>query len=179
MLKSIRKYETFSIAISILLIIFSFYLIFKPEASLSFMVILIGAALVLTGIVHMVLYFTSDKENQIMSTELIEGTLYSVIGVFLIIKPNLLNEFLGIIIGAWQILQFIIKFQFAFNLKSASSPSWTLMIISSIIHIVFGILILINPLGTLVAITTISGIVLLLTEIANIGESLYMLIKIK
>ena len=127
----------------------------------------------------MVLYFTSDKENQIMSTELIEGTLYSVIGIFLIIKPNLLNEFLGIIIGTWQILQFIIKFQFAFNLKSSSSPSWLLMLISSIIHVVFGILILINPLETLVTITTISGVILLLTEIGNIGESIYMLIKTK
>ena len=53
------------------------------------------------------------------------------------------------------------------------------MLISSVVHIVFGILILINPLETLAAITTIGGIVLLLTEIGNIGESLYMLIKTK
>ncbi len=179
MQKNIRKYETFSIAISILLIIFSFYLIFKPEASLNFMVILIGATLVLTGIVHMVLYFTSDKENKIVSTELIEGTLYSVIGVFLILKPDLLNQFLGIIVGAWQLLQFIIKFQFAFNLKSASSPSWSFMLINSLVHIVFGILILFNPLAALMAITTISGIILLVTEIANIAESIFILINVK
>lgn len=179
MIDSIRKYEKFSIAISILLIIFSFYLIFKPAASLSFMVIIIGAVLVLTGIVHIVSYFTSDKEFRAMSVELIEGTLYSIIGIFLILKPNLLNEFLGIIVGAWLIIQFIIKFQFAFNLKSASSPVWAMMLISSLAHLVLGVLILFNPLASILTITTISGIVLLATEITNIIESVVFLIKAK
>ncbi len=177
MLDSIRKYEKFSIAISILLIIFSFYLIFKPEVSLNFMVIIIGATLALTGIVHIVSYFTADKEFRTMSMELIEGTLYSVIGIFLIFKPNLLNEFLGIIVGAWQLIQFIIKFQFAFNLKSATSPAWSIMLISALAHLIFGILILFNPLATILAITTISGIILLITEITNIIESIFLLIK--
>ena len=127
MIDNIKKYEKTSIATSILLIIFSLFLIFKPEASLNFIVIVIGAFMALVGIIHMVSYFTSNKEFRSMSTELIEGTLYAVIGIFLIFKPNILNEFLGVIVGAWQIIQFIIKFQFAFNLKSVSSPAWALM----------------------------------------------------
>ena len=116
MLDNIKKYEKTSIATAILLIIFSLFLIFKPQASLNFMVIVIGAFLALVGIIHIVSYFTSNKEFRAISTELIEGTLYTVIGIFLIFKPSILNEFLGIIIGAWLIIQFIIKFQFAFNL---------------------------------------------------------------
>ena len=112
-----------------------------------------------------------------MSTELIEGTLYAVIGIFLIFKPNILNEFLGVIVGAWQIIQFIIKFQFAFNLKSVSSPAWALMLASSILHLVFGLFMLINPFGSLAAITTVAGIILLVTEIGNVAESIYLLIN--
>ena len=126
----------------------------------------------------MVSYFTSNKEFRAMSTELIEGTMYAVIGIFLIFKPNILNEFLGVIVGAWQIIQFIIKFQFAFNLKSVSSATWSLMLISSLLHLVFGIIMIINPFASIVAITTIAGIILLVTEIGNIAESVYLLIKV-
>lgn len=177
MIDNIKKYEKTSIATSILLIIFSLFLIFKPEASLNFIVIVIGAFMALVGIIHMVSYFTSNKEFRSMSTELIEGTLYAVIGIFLIFKPNILNEFLGVIVGAWQIIQFIIKFQFAFNLKSVSSPAWALMLASSILHLVFGLFMLINPFGSLAAITTVAGIILLLTEIGNVAESIYLLIN--
>lgn len=178
MVDNIKKYEKTSIATSILLIIFSTFLIFKPEASLNFIVIVIGAFMALVGIIHMVSYFTSNKEFRAMSTELIEGTMYAVIGIFLIFKPNILNEFLGVIVGAWQIIQFIIKFQFAFNLKSVSSATWSLMLISSLLHLVFGIIMIINPFGSMVAITTIAGIILLITEIGNVAESIYLLIKV-
>ena len=118
MLNNIKKYEKMSIATSILLIVFSLCLIFSPQASLNFMVIVIGVFLALSGIIHIVSYFTSDKEFRSISTELIEGTIYTILGIFLIFKPSILNEFLAIIIGAWLIIQFIIKFKFAFNLKS-------------------------------------------------------------
>lgn len=177
MLDNIKKYEKTSIATAILLIIFSLFLIFKPQASLNFIVIVIGAFLAMVGIIHIVSYFSSNKEFRAISTELIEGTLYTVIGIFLIFKPSILNEFLGIIIGTWLIIQFIIKFQFAFNLKSLSLPVWSLMLVSSLLHLVFGLVMIFNPFGSMIAITTIAGIILLVTEIGNIVESIYLLFK--
>ena len=165
MLDNIKKYEKTSIATAILLIIFSLFLIFKPQASLNFIVIVIGAFLAMVGIIHIVSYFSSNKEFRAISTELIEGTLYTVIGIFLIFKPS------------WLIIQFIIKFQFAFNLKSLSLPVWSLMLISSLLHLVFGLVMIFNPFGSMIAITTIAGIILLVTEIGNIVESIYLLFK--
>lgn len=175
MLENIKKYEKFSFIISILLIVFSLFLIFKPQASLNFMVIILGVFLTLSGIFHIVSYFTSNNEFRSVSLELIEGTLYTIIGIFLIFKPTIFNEFLGIIIGSWLIIQFVIKFQFAFNLKSISSVSWPMMLISAIIHLIFGIVMLINPFTSIVAITTIAGIILLITEVGNIFESIFLL----
>lgn len=177
MVDNIKNYEKTSIATSILLIIFSMFLIFKPEASLNFIVIVIGVFMALVGIIHMVSYFTSNKEFKAMSTELIEGTVYAILGLFLIFKPNILNEFLAIIVGAWLVIQFIIKFQFAFNLKSVASPTWSIMLISSILHLIFGLVMLLNPFASIVAVTTIAGLILLITEIGNIVESILLLIK--
>ena len=178
MLDVIKKYEKTSIATSILLIILSLFLIFKPEASLNFIVIVIGVFLALIGIVHMVSYFTSNSTDKTISTELIEGTLYTVIGLFLIFKPNILNQFLGVIVGVWQIIQFIVKFQFAFNLKSLATPSWSLMLITSLLHLVFGLVIIFNPFESVVAMTTVAGVTLLVTEVSNIVESVVLLYKL-
>jgi len=177
MIENIKKYERLSIATSILLMIFSLFLIFKPEASLNFIVIIIGAFLVLVGIIHMVSYFSSNSEFKTISTELIQGTIYVVLGIFLVFKPSVLNEFLAIIIGAWLIIQFIVKFQFAFNLKSINSTVWSLMLITSLVNLVLGTLLIVNPFATIVAITTLSGIILFISEIGNIYESIYFLIK--
>ena len=176
MIDRVKNYEKASIATSILLIILAFFLIFKPEASLNFIVI--GAFLALLGIIHMVSYFTSNIENKTISTELIQGTIYTIIGLFLIFRPSILNEFLGVIIGAWQIIQFIVKFQFAFNLKSASSPTWVLMLVTALVHLVFGLVLIINPFATLATITMVTGIILLITEIGNMVESVTMLFKL-
>ncbi|MBR2785262.1 MAG: DUF308 domain-containing protein [Clostridia bacterium] len=178
MIERVKNYEKASIATSILLIILAFFLIFKPEASLNFIVIVIGAFLALLGIIHMVSYFTSNIENKTISTELIQGTIYTIIGLFLIFRPSILNEFLGVIIGAWQIIQFIVKFQFAFNLKSASSPTWVLMLVTALVHLVFGLVLIINPFATLATITMVTGIILLITEIGNMVESVTMLFKL-
>ena len=178
MIERVKNYEKASIATSILLIILAFFLIFKPEASLNFIVIVIGAFLALLGIIHMVSYFTSNIENKTISTELIQGTIYTIIGLFLIFRPSILNEFLGVIIGAWQIIQFIVKFQFAFNLKSAASPTWALMLVTSLVHLVFGLVLIINPFASIATITMVTGIVLLITEIGNIAESIAMLFKL-
>ena len=105
------------------------------------------------------------------------STVLFIIGIFLIFKPAILNEFLGIIIGAWLIIQFIIKFQFAFNLKSLALPVWSLMLISSLLHLILGILMIFNPFGSMIAITTLAGIILLVTEVGNIIESFYLLFK--
>lgn len=177
MLDNIKKFSKMSIATSILLIIFSLFLIFRPEASLNFMVIVIGVVLALTGIVHMVSYFTSNKEFRAVSSELIQGTIYTIIGLLFIFKPTILNEFLGIIVGAWLIIQFIVKFQFAFNLKSVSSPAWSVMLISALLHLAFGLVMFFNPFATIATLTTIAGIILLITEIGNLVESIYILTK--
>lgn len=177
MLEAIEKYEKTSIATSILLIILSFFLIFNPSASLKFIVIVLGICLTVMGIVHFVSYFTSNREEKTISVELIAGTVFTIIGLFLIFKPSIFNQFLGIIVGAWLIIQFIVKFQFAFNLKSAGSPTWSMMLISSLCHLVIGLIMLFNPFGSAVALTTVAGVILLISEIGNIVESVYVLSK--
>lgn len=172
---SLKKFAKSSLAISIILIVLAFLLIIKPIESLNFIVIIIGIALSVLGILHMISYFSSPNEFKAFSFELVEGIIAIAAGILLIIKPSIVNEFLATIVGAWMIIQSIIKLQFSFNLKALQNRNWILVLILSLTTLILGIIILFNPFATAIAVTTLAGIMLLISEIASIIEAITLL----
>ena len=60
-------------------------------------------------------------------------------------------------------------------MKSFNAPNWAFLLIGSIMTFVIGIIILLNPFGTAIAITQLCGIFLFVSEVINIIESIFML----
>lgn len=176
----IRKYSANTLIVSALLLILSLFLIIKPVASLNFIMKLLGCIAILDGIIHVVSYFSSSKEFKTFSFELLQGILGILLGFFFVYNPQIIIvSFLPFIIGTWIIVEGIIKLQFSFNIRAAETSNWITLFILSILTIVFGFIIIFNPFGTAVAITSLAGIVLLISEILNIIESIYVLVKFK
>ena len=63
-------------------------------------------------------------------------------------NPTLISGFLPFIIGAWMIIESIIKFQLAFNVKEIENSHWVIMLALSIITFVLGIFIIIYSAQT-------------------------------
>ena len=175
MSENIIKYLKSSIAISILLIIFSIFLIFAPEASLSLIMRILGIILIFIGLLHIINYFSEFKEFKTISIQLIIGVLTFIIGFSIIFKPLIVNDILMILIGSWIIIESVIKFQISLKRKVLGSDFWLFPFLFSIVSFIIGILVLFNPFETMLAITTICGISLLISEICNIIEDIYIL----
>ncbi|MBO5478953.1 MAG: DUF308 domain-containing protein [Clostridia bacterium] len=175
----IRKYSANTLIVSILLLLFSLFLIIKPVTSLNFIMILLGCITVLDGIIHIISYFSSSAEFRAFSFELVQGILGTLLGFVFIFNPQIIVSFLPFIIGAWIIVEGIIKFQFSFNIKGNEAGNWVILLLLSILTIILGFIIIFNPFGTAIAITTLAGIFLLVSEIVNIIESIYVLAKFK
>ena len=179
MTENIIKYLKSSIAISILLIIFSLFLIFAPEASLSLIMRILGIILIFTGVLHIINYFSEFKEFKTISIQLIVGVLTFIIGLTIIFKPLIVNDILIILIGSWIIVESVIKFQISLKEKVLGSDFWLFPLLLSIVSFLIGILVLFNPLETILTITTLYGISLLFSEICSIIEDIYMLKNVK
>ncbi len=179
MTENIIKYLKTSIAISILLIIFSIFLIFAPEASLSLIMRVLGIILIFSGLLHTINYFSEFKEFKTISVQLIIGVLTLIIGITIIFKPLIINDILVILIGSWIIIESVIKFQIALKEKVLGLDFWLLPLILSIVSFIIGVVILFNPFEAIIAITTICGIMLLISEICNIIENIYILKNVK
>lgn len=174
----IKKYNKSSIITSILMIIVAILLITKPIKTMEWIIILISAIIIIDGIFDFINYFRSDKETKLYSFGLIEGLLEVLAGVLIILNKDALITFLPLILGIWIILKNIIKIQLAINLKQISD-SWYLLLIFAILSLLLGVLIILNPFSSIIAITLLAGIFLLMTETVNLIENIYLMIKLK
>ena len=170
-----KRYAKGSIILSICFVILSLFLIFKPDTSLNVVFICLGIFLVILGIIHTVSYFSSTKETKTFSFELIEGLICIILGMVIVFNPNMIKAFLPVMVGCWIITNCVLKIQFAFNLKSSDNPSWKIILISSILNLIFGIVMVFNPFATMAALTIICGVALLVSELINIFESIAMI----
>lgn len=175
----IRKYSANTLVVSVLLLILSLFLIAKPVASLRFIIVFLGCIAILDGIIHIISYFLSTPEFKEFSFELVQGILGALLGLVVMFNPDLIVAFLPFVIGFWIIIEGIIRFQFAFNIKSNSTSNWIVLLLLSLLSITFGFIVIFNPFGTAIAITTLAGMFLLISEILNIIESIYMIAKFK
>lgn len=171
----IKKYGKNSLVISLVFAIISIFLIAKPTESLQFIIIVVGCILILTGLFHTISYFTSSKDLSIINLGLIQGVLCLIFGIVTVFNSDVVGGFLPFLIGAWIIIESILKIQFTFNIRNISISRWRFMLLLSLLTLIIGIIILFNPFKTAVMVTRIYGIFLLIAEVLNIFESIYML----
>ncbi len=171
----IKKYNRYNILISLALIVLSIFLIIDPTTSFNAITIIIGIIVGITGLVELITYFTSPQEIKAFSFKLIIGVITTILGIVIIINAQTINTILTWVIGAWIIIESIIKLQIAFNIKGISNTSWKAIVIISIITFIIGLIIILNPFATLITVGKVCGIMLLISELMNIIESIFIL----
>lgn len=175
----LKKYGTHSLAISILLILLSVFLIFTPIASLNVIFVLIGCVIAINGLVHVVSYFSGPSEFRLFSFELIQGIAGIVIGFLFVLHPEWLSSFLPFVIGIWILIESIIRFQISINMKGIENSKWGLMLVLSVLTAILGIFIMIYPTATTAILISLCGLILLTTEVINVIEEIFIMIRMK
>ena len=175
----IKKYEKYSILTSILMIILSVFLIWKPVKSMDLFVIFFAAILVVEGVSSFISYFTMEKEDRLFSFDLIMGIMTLLAGVFVFSYRKELISLFPMILGIWIIGTNLFKIQLSINLSSIGYKGWIWLLLTNILMILIGVLLIIKPFTIALAITTLAGLFLLVTEIVNLVESIAILMKIK
>lgn len=141
--------------------------------------ILFGAILIVNGLMHTISYFSIKNEVRIFSFELVQGIISIIVGFVFVLNTQLVAAFLPFIVGAWVIIESIVKIQLAFNVRDVKNSYWVLMLILSLITATFGVVILLNPFASAIAITSLCGIMLFISELINLFEAAYLLFKLR
>lgn len=175
----IKKYTLNSIIISVLLIVFSIFLMVKPTESINFLVTIFATLVTIDGIFHVFSYFNISKEFRSFNFELIEGISKMILGIITMLNPTWVSAFFSIFIGMWIIMSSVVKFQFALSIKEENNSNWIIIFTLSIITFILGLLMIFNPMESVITITTLGGILLFITEAINILEYILIFFRLK
>lgn len=133
-------------------------LIFRnPLASLAGLTMTIGFLMVITGAVFTVGSFTIRKFYSKWGWTLALGILDIILGVVLLFFPALTTPLVIIFIGCWVLGIGLLESGLSFGLKKFGFRNWWMLLLIGISSIVFGILILFNPLAGALTVSFIMG----------------------
>lgn len=174
----IKKYEGCSVVVSVLMICLSLFLMFKPLESLEVFTVIFAIIILLSGLGYLISYFTISKESRLFSIDLLLGLVTIISGIMLLVyKKDVINVF-PIILGIWIIISNLFKLQLSINLSLFLDNTYLGLVLITILMIVFGLLLIINPFASFMTITVTAGTLLLITEVINLIESIYVIIKL-
>ena len=163
MLNKLNKYLNSGIILTIVFLLVGGILIVKPDISFNIISYLIGASLIVSGIY---LFIIDSKTNNIFINVFLYAILLTLIGILIILNPVTLKVILPIFLGLWFLISGIFKIRLDIYMKD--EPYFILSLITNIITVICGVILLINPVESVSAITISLGIIIVVSSISSL-----------
>ena len=168
----IKKYSKASIITSVIMIVASVLLIVFPKTMLDIVVYVISGALFVDGLIHLVTYFALTHDMRIFSNDLLEGILALLAGVFVAFNADAFISALTMIIGLWIVIKGLLNLQLSFQLQQIIEFNWFWIFLCAVLCVALGVFIIVHPIDMA------EGIVLLVTEVLSLIQTIYVLYKL-
>lgn len=163
MLNKLNKYLNSGIILTIVFLLVGGILIVKPDISFNIISYFIGASLIVSGIY---LFIIDSKTNNIFINVFLYAILLTLIGILIILNPVTLKVILPIFLGLWFLISGIFKIRLDIYMKD--EPYFILSLITNIITVICGVILLINPVESVSAITISLGIIIVVSSISSL-----------
>ena len=144
-------------------------LLILPEESNKFIGYIIGVALLVIGIILILRKF--KKDNSFSNISLINGIIYAILGVLILVYPLSVMKLLTLVLGVYLIVNGTLKVHSGIICRFLMPFQWVSLLIAGFVIIIFGIILIINPFSGLV-ITKVAGIFLTISAIFDIINSI-------
>ena len=163
MLNKLNKYLNSGIILTIVFLLVGGILIVKPDISFNIISYLIGASLIVSGIY---LFIIDSKTKNIFINVFLYAILLTLISILIILNPITLKVILPIFLGLWFLISGIFKIRLDIYMKD--EPYFILSLITNIITVICGVILLINPVESISAITISLGIIIVVSSISSL-----------
>ena len=167
-----------SIILNILFLLFGIIVYSNPRVSLELLGIFLGVYFIIFGL-YAIFEFIARDNNPLYGLNILWGILAIIIGLLAIINPFGISTILTFTLGIYLIIISISKIIDAFKLRKYKYDGWALILVISIILLIFGIFIIINPIISAMEITEVTGIFIILASILEICNSIMLYSKAK
>lgn len=97
----------------------------------------------------------------------------------MLIYPNTLSIIIPIVLGTWVIITSILKLRLAISLRNFKNTPWILILIISILSIICGFILILNPTITSITLTLFIGIMIIVYAISDIIDMIVLKKQVK
>ncbi len=178
MIKKLNSFINSSICISIMFIIIGIIMVLMPKMSLEILGVILSVILIINGVILMI---TDIKlNNNFIPVDMLPASMLSILlGIMMLIYPNVLSIIIPLMLGTWFIMTSIFKIRLTLYLSKIQNTPWLLLMLISILSIVCGFILILNPIDSSVAITLFIGIVIIVYAISDIINMIVLKRNIK
>ena len=163
--------------ISALLIIFAFILLFKEGDIISTLVLVVGYLALIFGCLEFVRFFRLEDVRKGYSRDAFYGLVYFFFGIIGILRSEILATMLTYLLGASMIYKNASRFQVCLNFGAEKKSSlWNYLLIFSILGIILGLVIILNPMDGKVALTKVIAYCVIISEVIHVIQGMAMLV---
>ena len=177
-IENIKKSCKESFIAAFLLIVFAIVLLINPENFMSSAINVFGYIGVFFGVINLVIYFRIPKEKRLYSTNFRNGLLLFLSGIIAFFKTEILTDMITIIIGGYLIFRNIGRSNMAMMLQNDTKKLWIFILVTSIINILIGLFIAINPFDNWVSLKTLLAILIMVSEGIIVIQNLVVLLGV-
>lgn len=128
-------------------------LLVKPDESVEFISILCGVTVIMLGVGAWISYFTKFRSSFLA----ILGTLAVVAGIILCVKYRSIISAVLFLFGIFVLVGGVVDLVSALEARKNDLKSWIISVVMAVIAIVLGLLVIINPFNSVMALTRILG----------------------
>lgn len=153
----------------ILLVLLGILMLFMPRASLTGLSVVISIAVLISGIMELINYFATDKEDR-SGWALAEGIIETLLGVWMVFGSgsSVLTSIIPYVFAIFIFASGIVRVAESLELKSYGSTRWGWLLAFGILAMILGVLLCFAPMISAAFVTTALSLLLICHGISNI-----------
>lgn len=168
MVNKLRSMYKTSIVLSIVLIFLGAFLLIKPETTLYAISYTIGIVLIVWGLFPIIKFFTNKESQSYLEFSFVAGIIAFLFGIVIMVNPEMIGSIIPLLMGIWMIINGAIKLYYSIILNKESNALSSIII--SLIILLTGIVLVINPFDGAVVMTQLIGISFILYAVLDLAE---------
>jgi len=178
-LKKIKEVKNVSVLIAILAMVYGLVLIIWPETSAQTICYIVAAMLALIGLFFVIQYIRKDVKKDFYRKELVFGLCFIAISMVAFFRVELLIEGIPIVLGFYVLFSGIVKLQNAFDLLRLHYSRWYGILILALINLVFGAMLIVQPMWSVNILFVLIGCGLLFSGITDLFTIMFVASRIR
>ena len=163
-----RIAKTGYIVLSAALCLFGALLLAMPDLSLTVFSEMVGVAMIAFGVIRIIGYLSKDLYRLAFQYDLAFGGLLVVLGIMVLLRPEVMTRTLFIAIGLSFLTDGLLKIQISLDARSFGIPQWWLILVIAVLSSAAGLTMIFAPAESARFLTMFLGISLILDGALNL-----------